>query len=138
MPSLSRLIRSQVDGAVVESSGSGPAVVRVDGGGTDAATYRRIAERLSARFTVHVYNRRGRGPTAARPAGYGLATEIGDLASVLADTGSARVVGHSFGGFALAAARELPIQRLALFDPAVSVDGAFPATTCRALANWPP
>jgi pimeloyl-ACP methyl ester carboxylesterase len=103
-------------------------VVIVQGGGTDAGTYRRVAERLSARFTVHRYNRRGRGRSAPRTGDYGLATEAGDLGSVLADTGSVRVVGHSVGGFlALAAARELPIERLALFDPTVSVDGGFPS-----------
>ncbi len=124
-----RLLRSSFDGEPVEviSSGSGPGVVIVQGGGTDAGTYRRVAERLSSSFTVHRYNRRGRGRTAPQTADYGLATEVGDLGVVMADTGSVRVVGHSVGGFlALAAARELPIERLALFDPTVNVDGSFP------------
>ncbi|MFN8184639.1 MAG: alpha/beta hydrolase [Candidatus Nanopelagicales bacterium] len=123
------LVPSQVDGGPLEMEtvGSGPAVVIVHGGGVDASVYRRLAKRLGTSFTVHVYNRRGRGRSAPRPADYALSTEIGDLGSVLATTGSTRLVGHSIGGFfALAAARELPIERLALFDPAVDVDGAFP------------
>lgn len=128
-PQTSRMITSPHDGAPLEvfSTGSGPGVVVVEGGGTDDTTYRRLAERLSGALTVHVYNRRGRGNSAAKPDDYTLATEVADLGAVLAATGSARVIGHSVGGFfALAGARELPVDRLALFDPAVSVDGRFP------------
>lgn len=120
---------SEVDGQPLEvfSTGSGTDVVLVEGGGTDASTYRRLVRGLAERARVHVYERRGRGRSAPRPSGYGLATEIGDLGSVLANTGAVHVVGHSVGGLiALAAARELPIRRLALFDPTVSVDGGFP------------
>lgn len=125
-----RFVTSSVDGGNLEvfSSGYGPGVVVVVGGGTDANTYRRLAERLSGRFTVHRYNRRGRGQTVARPDDYELATEIGDLGSVLSETGSTRVIGHSIGGFiAFAAAQRLPIERLGLFDPAISIDGLFPS-----------
>lgn len=126
----SRIVASLVDGGPLEvlTRGAGPDVVLVGGGGTDASTYRRPVEQLAERFTVHVPERRGRGRSAARPADYGLQTEIGDLRSVLADTGATRLVGHSVGGFfALVAAREAPVERLALFDPAVSVDGLFPS-----------
>lgn len=122
-------VTSHVDGASLEmvSIGAGPGVVVVQGGGTDAAVYRRLARRLAASFTVHVYNRRGRGQSAPRPENYGLQTEIQDLNAVLDATGTSLVIGHSVGGFmALAAARELPIHRLALFDPTVNVDGMFP------------
>lgn len=121
---------SDVDGGPIEvvSSGSGPGVVVVPGGGTDAHTYGRLADRLAPYFIVHRVNRRGRGASAARPADYGLATEVGDIGSVMEQTGSARLVGHSVGGyFALAAARDVPgVERVALFDPTVSVDGNFP------------
>jgi len=129
MDLMTSLVLSQVDGGPLEMEtvGSGPPVVIVHGGGIDASVYRRLAKRLAPSFTVHVYNRRGRGRSAARPVDYTLATEIEDLGSVLEATGSRRVVGHSIGGFfALAAARELPIERLALFDPAVDVNGGFP------------
>ena len=123
-------VTSQVDGGSLEmvSVGAGPGVVVVHGGGTDAAVYRRLATRLAAAFTVHVYNRRGRGQSASRPADYGLQTEVQDLKAILDATGSSRVIGHSVGGFlALAAAKEMPIERLALFDPTVNVDGDFPS-----------
>ncbi len=125
----SRLIRSEVDGAGLElwTAGSGPDVVVVEGGGTNAASYRRLVARLAERAQVHIYDRRGRGGSAPRPDDYGLATEVGDLQTILAETGAGRVVGHSVGGLmALAAARQTPIERLALFDPAVSIDGSFP------------
>jgi pimeloyl-ACP methyl ester carboxylesterase len=124
-------VTSLVDGGALEvfSVGSGPGVVIVQGGGTDAGVYRRLASRLAASFTVHSYNRRGRGHSAARPGDYGLDTEIADLGSVVKHFGSSRVIGHSVGGyFALAGARALPgITRLALFDPTVSVAGSFPS-----------
>jgi pimeloyl-ACP methyl ester carboxylesterase len=111
-------------------------VLLVEGGGTDASTYRRLVARLVPAFTVHVLERRGRGRSAARPHDYGLPTEVGDITSVIADTGATRVIGHSVGGFfALAAAREMPVERLALFDPAVSVDGLFPADYLPAFAQ---
>ena len=82
---------------------------------------------MSAHLPVHIHNRRGRGASADKPADYSTDTEVADLATVLEETGSGLVAGHSVGGyFALAAARTLPIRRLALYDPAVSVDGLFP------------
>jgi pimeloyl-ACP methyl ester carboxylesterase len=46
---------------------------------------------------------------------------------VLEHTGARSVVGHSSGGFiALAAAVRLPIDKLVLYDAAVSIDGGFP------------
>ncbi len=127
---MSTRVASQVDGETLElfSVGSGPGVVIVHGGGTDATVYRRLASRLATTYTAHCYNRRGRGRSAPRPDDYGLDTEIGDLKSILDQTGSSRVIGHSVGGYlALAAARAVPSMRwLALFDPTVSVDGSFP------------
>jgi len=123
------MVTSPVDDGQIEvfSSGRGPAVVIVAGGGTDASIYRRLAQRLAGDFTVHVYNRRGRGGSSAMPADYSLASEIADLGAVLAAAGSSRLIGHSVGGFfALAGARELPVERVALFDPTISVDGSFP------------
>lgn len=125
-----RKVASPLDGASIETAtvGRGADVVLIQGGGTDIDTYGRLIDRLSEHFTVHAYNRRGREGSAPRPSAYDVHTEVADLAGVMADTGAVRVVGHSFGGFvALAAARELPVERLALFDPAVSVDGSFPS-----------
>ena len=119
------------DGAeiVLHSVGAGPGVVVVHGGGVTIEMYRRLAVRLADRFTVHLYNRRGRADAAARAEPYDGEQDIDDLAALLAYTGARNVIGHSGGGFIAlrAAARRLPIGRLALYDAAVQVDGLTPA-----------
>jgi len=117
------------DGAtiVLHSTGSGPGIVVVHGGGVTIGSYRRLADRLSDRFTVHLYNRRGREDAGPRREPYTVEQDIDDLAAVLQHTGARNVLGHSSGGFlALQAALRLPIDRLALYDAAVSIDGGFP------------
>ncbi|MEU5884103.1 alpha/beta fold hydrolase [Spirillospora sp. NPDC047279] len=118
------------DGAdlAVHSSGNGPGIVVVHGGGVTIHDYRRLASALADRFTVHLYNRRGRGdaPPVSRPDA--IEQDIDDLAAIMEHTGTGNVIGHSSGGFiALKAALRLPIDRLALYDAAVSIDGSFPA-----------
>jgi pimeloyl-ACP methyl ester carboxylesterase len=118
------------DGApiVLHSSGHGPSIVVVHGGGVTIDMYRRLAAALADRFTVHLYNRRGRADAAPRALPYTVEQDVDDLAAVLKHTGTDNVIGHSSGGFiALQAALRLPIERLALYDAAVSVDGSFPS-----------
>ena len=113
---------------VLHSSGRGPGIVVVHGGGVTIDVYRRLAAALADRFTVHLYNRRGRADAPPRSLPYTFDQDIDDLAAVLRHTGTANVIGHSSGGFiALQAALRLPIDRLALYDAAVSVDGSFPS-----------
>jgi pimeloyl-ACP methyl ester carboxylesterase len=122
-------IRAQ-DGerVVLHSSGNGPGIVVVHGGGVTIDSYRRLAAALADRFTVHLYNRRGRADAPPRSQPYTPAEDIDDLAVVLEHTGTGNVVGHSSGGFiAMQAAIRLPIDRLALYDAAISVDSAIPA-----------
>ncbi|WP_432905169.1 alpha/beta fold hydrolase [Micromonospora matsumotoense] len=113
---------------VLHSLGSGPGIVVVHGGGVTIEVYRRLAARLADRFTVHLYNRRGRADAAARAEPYDGEQDIDDLATLLSATGVRNVLGHSGGGFVAlrAAARGLPIDRLALYDAAVQVNGLFP------------
>ena len=118
------------DGAMlrVTSVGSGPGVVLVHGGGVTASMYRRLAERLSGRLTVHLYNRRGRADAPPRHEPYRIADEVADLGAILRGTAAGSVIGHSSGGYiALIAAQRLAIERLVLYDAAVSIDGGFPA-----------
>ncbi|MFI5493639.1 alpha/beta fold hydrolase [Actinoplanes sp. NPDC051859] len=118
-----------VDGAqvVVHSTGQGPGIVVVHGGGVTIDQYRRLAAALADRFTVHLYNRRGRADAPPRIEPYSADQEVDDLSAVLAHTGAHNVIGHSAGGFfALQAALRLPIARLALYDGAVSVNSNFP------------
>jgi pimeloyl-ACP methyl ester carboxylesterase len=117
------------DGAqiVLHSTGAGAGIVLVHGGGITIDTYRRLATALAPRFTVHLYNRRGRGDAPSRTEPYSYEQDVDDLAVVLEHTGAGNVIGHSSGGFiALRAALTLPISRLAIYDAAVSVDGGFP------------
>ena len=110
----------------VHSTGSGTGIVVVHGSALSAAHYARLAEALAGRFTVHRYDRRGRrGPVDAA---HGIATDVDDLRTVLAHTGARAVLAHSYGGLvALRGAPSLPIDRLAVYDAAVSIDGSFPA-----------
>ncbi|MGC5017081.1 alpha/beta fold hydrolase [Micromonospora sp. DT47] len=117
------------DGAtiVLHSTGSGPGIVVVHGGGVTIDVYRRLAAALADRFTVHLYNRRGRADAPPRSEPYTFEQDIDDLALVLEHTGAGNVIGHSSGGFiVLQAALRLPIDRLALYDATVSIDGGFP------------
>ena len=118
-----------LDGATirVHSAGSGPGIVVVHGGGVTIGIYRQLARKLADRFTVHLYNRRGRADAAPRREPYTVDQDIDDLAAVLERTGAHNVIGHSSGGFiALEAALQLSIDRLALYDAAISINGGFP------------
>ncbi|HEU5484433.1 MAG TPA: alpha/beta hydrolase [Microlunatus sp.] len=110
------------------SVGSGPGVVVVHGGGVTASMYRRLAERLSDRLTVHLYDRRGRADAPPRREPYKIADDVADLSVILRGTGARSVIGHSSGGYiALVASQQLAIERLVLYDAAVSIHGGFPA-----------
>ncbi len=110
-------------GAELASAGSG--VVVVQASMVTAADYTKFAQKLSAALgrPVHTFNRRGRGSSSPQPQDYTLDLDIRDLDAVMKHTSSTDVFGHSFGGaVALHAARTLPVERLAVYDPAVSVN----------------
>jgi pimeloyl-ACP methyl ester carboxylesterase len=123
--------------------GEGPPVVLVDG----ALSHRRLgpmaglAEPLAADFTVFTYDRRGRGESGDTPP-YAVAREVEDLAAVIEAAGGAAFVFGMSSGAVLAleaAASGLPITRLALYEPPLSVDepdpGDFGATLERLVAD---
>jgi pimeloyl-ACP methyl ester carboxylesterase len=104
-----------------ERTGAGPALIVVDAAGNyrDFRPLRAPVELLSADFTVYVYDRRGRGGSTDTPP-YAVEREVDDLAALIAEAGgSAFVYGMSSGSLLAlhAAARGLPIERLALFEP---------------------
>ncbi|MFC5827093.1 alpha/beta fold hydrolase [Nonomuraea insulae] len=120
------------DGTTIayDRSGSGPAVVLVQGGFSDRThpIWAGLAAELSGEFTVYNYDRRGRGGSSDNDS-YEVEREIEDLAAVIeAAGGSAAVFGGSSGGaLALrAAAAGLPITKLAVYEPPFIVDGARP------------
>src|SRR6478752_7814649 len=117
---------TSADGATiaVRSIGDGPGVVILHGGGVAERDYHRLAKALSSRFSVHLYNRRGRSDSAPLDGTETVATDIGDLAAVLAHTGARSIFGHSGGGFvALRAGLSLPLDRIAVYDPGLSILG---------------
>jgi pimeloyl-ACP methyl ester carboxylesterase len=106
--------------------GSGPDVVLLHGAMESAHSHMHMARALAGRFTVHVPDRRGHGASGPYPAtGFGIHTEVEDLAAVLAQTGASRVFGVSAGGLiVLEAARSLPgIRKVAVYEPALILQG---------------
>lgn len=120
------------DGTVIamRRSGSGPALVLVDAAGSfrGYGPMVPLAEPMATAFTVHTYDRRGRGESTDETpgtAGYTVEREIDDLRAVIdAAGGSAMVYGFSSGAvLALhAAAAGLPISRLALMEPPIEIE----------------
>ncbi len=118
------------DGTPIElvTIGQGPPVLVVGGALRTAADYLPFASKLGDRFTVHVVERRGHGASGPQGPDYSMERERDDLLAVQALTGARSVFGHSFGGLvALETAAAAPVfDRLALYEPAVSVEGSVP------------
>ncbi|WP_283139650.1 alpha/beta fold hydrolase [Rhizohabitans arisaemae] len=114
-----------------ESIGDGTPLILVDG----ATSHRAInplgpllGDLLGASHTVYTYDRRGRGDSGDT-APYSTDREIEDLAALIAEVGgTAHVCGFSSGAVLAmdAAAAELPITRLALYEPPFVVDDGRP------------
>jgi pimeloyl-ACP methyl ester carboxylesterase len=110
-------------GIRIRTIGEGPGLVLLHGGGVVSSDYRRLATAFAERFTVHLYDRRGRpeGPPIAP--NHTVEIDVDDLGAVLEHTGATRIFGHSGGGFiAMQAGLRLPLTHLAVYDPAVSID----------------
>ena len=104
-----------------ERTGTGPALIVVDAAGnfSDFRPMRAPVSHLAERFTVYVYDRRGRG-ASTDTVPYAVEREVEDLAALIDEAGgSAYVYGMSSGGLLAihSAARGLPIRRMALFEP---------------------
>jgi pimeloyl-ACP methyl ester carboxylesterase len=108
------------DGTTIayECSGSGPALILVDGAlcYRAAGPMRPLAALLQDDFTVYAYDRRGRGESSDTPP-YAVEREVEDLRALIeAAGGQAYVYAMSSGG-ALALASAPWIARLALYEP---------------------
>ncbi|WP_260723273.1 alpha/beta fold hydrolase [Dactylosporangium roseum] len=113
------------DGTVIayDRVGGGPALILVDAAGRfrGLSSFSRLIELLAADFTVYHYDRRGRGESTDTPP-YDVAREVEDLAALIdAAGGSAMLYGFSSGALLAlhAAARGLPIPRLAVLEPPI-------------------
>ena len=121
-------VRSK-DGTVIgyDRSGSGPAVIIVDGAFCSRAfgPSAKLAPLLAGHFTVYAYDRRGRGQSGDTPP-YSPQREVEDLAALIQEAGgSACLVGLSSGAaLALeAAASGLPINKVVAYEPPYVDDG---------------
>jgi pimeloyl-ACP methyl ester carboxylesterase len=106
-----------------QHTGSGPALVLVVGAFCDRSSTASLTPLLTPHFTVYEYDRRGRGASADGDE-YSIDVEIDDLAALIDRAGGSAVVyGHSSGAaLALeAAARGVPITRLAAYEPPYTV-----------------
>jgi pimeloyl-ACP methyl ester carboxylesterase len=117
---------TSADGTTIafDRSGEGPPVICVGGALSDRSGGAPLAALLAPHLTVFAYDRRGRGDSGdTQP--YAVEREVEDLGAIIAEAGgSASVFGHSSGSvLALeAAARGLPITKLALYEPPFFVD----------------
>jgi pimeloyl-ACP methyl ester carboxylesterase len=124
------------DGTTLEYDrfGSGPAVVLLYVGPFTRVANSGLAALLADHFTVYSYDRRGRGGSGGSVQD-GPDREFEDLHAILSEAGgSACVYGSSGGGIMglQAAARGLPITRLAVWEPPYSVVPGAP----RPPADW--
>jgi pimeloyl-ACP methyl ester carboxylesterase len=109
-----------------ETLGTGPALILVDGAMCyrDFGPARGLATHLAADYTVHIYDRRGRGDSG-NTLPWSHDKEVDDLAALLdAAGGTTYLVGISSGAVLAAdAAAELPgFTKVALYEPPFIVD----------------
>src|SRR5690349_9740352 len=105
--------------------GNGPGLIVVHGGARASHHYLRLAELLSNSYTVYLPDRRGRGLSGPKGEDYSITREVEDLRVLVQKTNAHMLFGHSAGGFiALEATMALPIHKLALYEPAISIDGS--------------
>ena len=122
------------DGTVIayQQLGNGPALILVDGAlcSREFGPMPKLAPLLAQRFTVLMYDRRGRGDSTDKQP-YAKEREVEDIAALVqAAGGRARLLGLSSGAaLALeAAAAGLPIDRVAAYEPPyVAASGERPA-----------
>lgn len=109
-------------------------VVLIGGAFLTALIYRpfsiALSKGLGEGWAVDVYDRRGRGKSTEQPHNYSMATEIGDVRTIMDATGARNILGHSLGGSvalnaaqAFAGTRHEP-DKLAVYDAAVNIDGS--------------
>ena len=115
------------DGTVVgfHALGHGPALVLIPGALHTSHHYTTLSRRLSGSFTVLSLDRRGRPGSAPQRPDHGIEAECQDVIAILEQTEASIVFGHSSGGVvALQSALRFPVERVAVYEPPVSVWGS--------------
>lgn len=104
--------------------GAGPAVVLVCGASVDRMSNAGVAALLAPDFTVFNYDRRGRGASGDTPP-YAVEREVEDIDAVVTAAGGSDCLYGTSSGAVLAmeaAAGELPITKLAMWEPPYFLD----------------
>lgn len=104
--------------------GVGPSIIIVPGALETIANFTALADVLSARFTVHIIERRGRGASGRQGDAYSVDRECEDLLAVADATNATMLFGHSFGGFVAleTAVRDGRFEKIAVYEPGLSID----------------
>jgi hypothetical protein len=105
--------------------GAGPALVITHGSVSTCEQWIPATEHLAEHFTCFVHDRRARG-RSGDAAAYELATEVADIAALMAVAGpGAHLLGHSYGALCTLAYAEHEALggTLILFEPPLAVDG---------------
>ena len=120
------------------TTGTGPGLIIVPGALALATDFDRLAAALASRFTVHTIERRGRGASGPQGDNYSSDAECADIEAVRAATGARFVFGHSFGGFLAleAALKDAAFERMAVYEPGVSIDGSIPIDRSAVCSPW--
>lgn len=108
--------------------GNGQGLIICHGGGRISQNYEKLAIALSDTFTVYIPDRRGRGLSGPEGEDYHIHKATEDLVAVIQATSAGFVFGHSAGALiALETMLILPVKKLAVYDPPISVDHSFPS-----------
>ncbi|GIE94681.1 alpha/beta fold hydrolase [Paractinoplanes rishiriensis] len=105
--------------------GDGPLVVAAHGITANALSWAAVARALHGRVRLAAPDLRGRAGSAALPGPFGMARHAADLIAVIDHFGerSARLVGHSMGGFVVTETAARHPERV---DSVLLVDGGIP------------
>lgn len=108
--------------------GRGPGLILVHGGMQAAQHLTRLADSLSADFTVYVPDRRGRGLSGPHGEGFSVRREVEDLRALATATGASRIFGLSSGALVVlrTALATSQLDRIALYEPPLSIGGSVP------------
>jgi pimeloyl-ACP methyl ester carboxylesterase len=117
------------DGTTIafDRAGEGPPLILVDGafGSRKFGPNGKLAEQLASRFTVYIYDRRGRGESSDT-APFSVQREVEDIAALVKEAGGTSFLyGISSGAtLALEAANSgIGVSKLALYEAPFVVDG---------------
>jgi pimeloyl-ACP methyl ester carboxylesterase len=109
--------------------GTGPGLIMVHGGLTTSRDYLPLATVLADTFTVYLPDRRGRGLSDSLGERWDIDKACEDIAALLEKTGAVFLFGHSAGGLlALETALRTKMAKVAVYDPAVSINSSIPTS----------